>query len=291
LDGYRQGRIVEALSARDDWRLQDVGALQLDQFSLLWRELRDTLLATPVETAAAQQALALLNGWDGVVGAHSPAASIFELWIAEMARRLLVAKAPRTAEWAAREGPLHLVARPAISLRRLGHLARLIREQPPGWFESSWAREMADALSAAVGILREQRGANPERWSWGDLRPLLLRHAVGGHKLLAPVYNLGPFPWGGDACTVAQASVDLACPTIPAFGVATLRMVVDVGEWERSRFVLPSGQSGNPLSPHYADQHDLWRRGEGIPIAWSAERVAAAARTTLRLMPVERAAD
>ena len=42
----------------------------------------------------------------------------------------------------------------------------------------------------------------------------------------------------------------------PAF-VATLRLVVDVGAWSASRFVVAGGQSGNPLSPHYADQFPL----------------------------------
>jgi len=29
----------------------------------------------------------------------------------------------------------------------------------------------------------------------------------------------------------------------------------------------------------------LWQRGEGVPIAWSPERVASVARDTLVLMP------
>ena len=70
----------------------------------------------------------------------------------------------------------------------------------------------------------------------------------------------------------------------PGF-IATLRMVVDVGDWERSRFALASGQSGNPASPHYADQLPLWRRGEGIPIPFSEAEVERATRTTLRLVP------
>ena len=62
-------------------------------------------------------------------------------------------------------------------------------------------------------------------------------------------------------------------------------MVVDVGNWDENSFVLAGGQSGNPLSPHYADQVALWRRGEGIPIAWSSEAVAQAAQSTLHLTP------
>jgi penicillin amidase len=63
-------------------------------------------------------------------------------------------------------------------------------------------------------------------------------------------------------------------------------MVIDVGNWDASRFVLPGGQSGHPLSPHYDDQLPLWQRGEGIPIAWSPQRIDAVTETVLDLVPV-----
>ena len=69
--------------------------------------------------------------------------------------------------------------------------------------------------------------------------------------------------------------------------IASLRMVVDVGNWEESRFILPGGQSGNPLSRHYDDMLGMWRRGEGVPIAWSPERVESVAIETLVLMPAD----
>jgi len=285
LDGYRQTRIVEALDARRDWDLADAQALQLDQLSLLWRELRDTVLAALGESADVRLGQELLASWDGRVGAGSPAASVFEFFVAEMIRRVLETKAPHTAQWAMSVGTMRLVARPALSLRRLEYLSRLLGEQPAGWFTKGWPQEMADALCRTVCLLRERYGRDPKRWAWGRVRPLVLRHAAGKRAPLDRVFNLGPFPWGGDACTVGQAAVDLACPTTSSFGVATLRMVIDVGKWEKSRFVLPSGQSGNPLSPHYADQHVLWRCGEGIPIAWAPETVDKAVRATLRLVP------
>ncbi len=58
------------------------------------------------------------------------------------------------------------------------------------------------------------------------------------------------------------------------------------GAWDEARFVLPGGQSGNPFSPHYDDLLALWRRGEGVPIAWSREAVERAALKTLRLLPL-----
>ncbi|WP_337845938.1 penicillin acylase family protein, partial [Thermus sp.] len=49
---------------------------------------------------------------------------------------------------------------------------------------------------------------------------------------------------------------------------------------EASLFIHPMGQSGHPLSPHYADLLPLWARGAYLPMALEAP-----ARATLLLEP------
>jgi penicillin amidase len=285
IDGYRQTRIVETLDARHDWDLVSVRMLQMDQKSIPWRELRDIVLVTPAETDQARQALALLEAWDGMAAADSSAAAVFEFFVAEMTQRVVAAKAPRAAQWALGEGFTPSVPHSILAVRRVGHLVRLLREQPEGWFERPWPQEMADALTTVVRSLREHYGDKPDMWYWGHIRPLTLRHPVGERAPLDRVFNLGPFPWGGDANTVGQAFAPPSDPTTNPLSIASLRMVVDVGNWEESRFALPGGQSGNPLSPHYDDLLPFWQRGEGVPIAWSPKEVACVARSTLRLVP------
>jgi penicillin amidase len=93
-------------------------------------------------------------------------------------------------------------------------------------------------------------------------------------------------PCGGDADTINQAAMLPLAPAAPADNIASLRAVFDVGAWANSRFVLPGGQSGNPLSPHYADQWPLWRRGEGVPIPFTDDEVRQAAVQALELRPL-----
>ena len=104
-------------------------------------------------------------------------------------------------------------------------------------------------------------------------------------RALDKIFNLGPFPWGGDGQTIAQTGRLLADPTANSTLVANLRMVVDVGNWEENSFVLAGGQSGNPLSPHYADQLALWKRGQGLAMAWSESAIERITQATLRLSP------
>jgi penicillin amidase len=285
MDGYRVQRISEELEARRDWDVDGVLALQLDVRSLVWRDVREEVLRAPREQPRVRRALELLHGWDGQVDADSPAAAVFELFLAEMMIRAAAAKAPRSAEWALGRGANPLTAHTYVGLRQAGHVAGLLRERPEGWFEQGWDAQVAGALEAVVERLERERGRDPARWQWGDLRPLTLRHPVGERRPFDRAFNLGPIPWGGDTNTVAQASSPPLDPTGDPLYIPTLRFAVDVGEWDRSRFVLAGGQSGNPLSPHYADQYELWRRGQAAPLPYSEEAVAAAIRSTLRLEP------
>ena len=285
IDGYRVARIFESLEARRDWDLAANLDLQMDHHSLPWRELRDSVLAAPARSEDAKNAIALLKDWDGVVAADSPAAAVFELFMGEISRSIAKAKAPGASAWALGKGFTEVVPSNLMVVRRVGHLVRLLRDRPEGWFNEAWPVVIEAALAAAVKTLRERYGEDPRQWAWGRIRTLTLRHPVGDRAVLAGVFNRGPFPWGGDANTVGQAAAPPSDPTVNPLAIPTLRMVADVGNWEECRFVLAGGQSGNPLSPHYDDMLPLWRRGDGVPIAWSPDRVSRATESTLRLVP------
>ena len=285
IEGYREARIMERLESTRDWDVASTLALHLDEYCLPWRELRDSLLAAPASTAEARQALELLAGWDGDLSPNSTAATVFQFFLAEMCLKVAKAKAPRSWVWALGRGPNVVSPYTLLVARRTGHLVRLVRDRPDGWFDTGWDRAIEDALVRAIGAIRQMRGDDPARWAWGQVRPLTLRHLLGDRKVLGRIFNLGPFPWGGDANTVSQAATLPDDATVNPLAIASMRMAVDVGSWEDSRFILPGGQSGNPLSPHYDDMLSLWKRGKGVPIAWSAEEVRKAARTTLELSP------
>jgi len=282
LDGYRVARITGALATRDDWDVASTLAFQMDQASLVWREICEVVLDAAGDTPAAT----LLREWDGVLSATSPAATVFEVFLAEMITALVYAKAPRSAQWALGKGFTPLVPFNEFLLRRVSHVSRLLRERPEGWFADGWDEQIRTALQSAFALLTAEHGPDPSGWAWGTVRPLTLKHPLGMRKPLDRVFDLGPIPYGGDAHTVNPSPVNPADPTVnPGFAIASLRMAVDVGEWEQARFVLPGGQSGNPFSPHYADQFALWRKGDALPIAWSAKMVEISTRHTLVLEP------
>ena len=285
IDGYRHTRISEALVQRDDWDIASTLALQMDEASVPWREMQEVVLSTEVSDPHACRALELLSSWDGLVTADSPAAAVFELFVSEMTRRLAEVKAPTSWPWAIGRGVSPLSPVTLLAARRVGFLVDLLRRRPDGWFDTPWDSVVEESLASAAHTLSSTRGSNVERWDWGAVRPLTMHHPVGSRRPLGSVFDRGPFPWGGDTNTVSQAASDPMDPTAEPLFAASLRMVLDVGNWDNNRFSLPGGQSGNPLSPHYDDMLPLWQRGQGVPIAWTADAVGSTTTRTLRLVP------
>jgi penicillin amidase len=285
VDGYRLARIVEVLQGRTDWDLEGMQRLQLDEVCLPWREMREAVLAAPAATDEARVALELLREWDGVVAADSAGAAVYETFVVEMRARMARAKAPNAFAWAMTRGFHPMLPWSYFGIRQMGLLVQLLREQPGGWFERPWPDEVADALGSAVCWLRATVSPSPARWAWGQVRPLRLVHSLAARWPLDRMFNLGPVPRGGDHETVAQTGRQLTDLRANPTFIANLRMVVDVGNWEENRFVLAGGQSGNPLSPHYADQFALWQQGEALTLPWSDEAVQAATHRVLRLVP------
>jgi len=279
IDGYRAARIVEELARGDRWDVPSSQALQTDVASLPWRELRDEVLALRGGGPVAR-GVSLLRDWDGRVTADSPAASVFELFLSLMACETAARSAPRAWRWSLGAGFGPILRRTLLVARSVGTIARLMRAQPV-------RDEAASVLGSVVERLEREHGTDQAGWAWGRLRPLMLRHALGVRAPLEPLLNVGPVPVGGDMNTVAQAGVSPLDPLANPGAIANHRAVIDLDDPERSRFVLAGGQSGNPLSPHYADLFDLWLRGEGVPIAWSSAAVDAATTTTLVLQPVD----
>jgi penicillin amidase len=67
--------------------------------------------------------------------------------------------------------------------------------------------------------------------------------------------------------------------------IQSWRVVYDLADLDRSVGVLPTGVSGNPASPHWNDQAELWLAGRAHPLPFSEAAVSAAATSTLELRP------
>ena len=70
---------------------------------------------------------------------------------------------------------------------------------------------------------------------------------------------------------------------------ASVRFVLDIGNWDASMCVNAPGQSGDSRSPHYHDLSVKWARGEYVPFLYSAAAVDEVAALQIRLEPEQTA--
>jgi penicillin amidase len=289
IDEYRGETIRDEIRKREAWDAAACGELQMNTRSMPWEQMRAIVLSLTPGDSGAREALALLRAWDGHVSAESPAAAIFELFVAEMCVRSVRAKAPNGWKAALGDAGLGATGHNLFADRRFSHLVRLLREQPEGWFPRGWPEEMADVLGGIIRRLRREVGPGPAYWAWGHLRRMRLEHPLfGKHRLLGPAFNLGPAPCGGDQNTISQAAARPLHPTDFTHNLANLRCVFDLANPAASRFVMAGGQSGNPCSPHFDDQFPLWQSGGAIPIPFEPAQVVRQTTAVLRLLPAGR---
>ncbi len=276
--GYRMRRIREVLDGRDDHDLKSVAALQTDVYNVQAR--RDLprmldLLKIPSDDHGGA-AVALLDAWltQPMNTADSAAALIFECWYLALIERLFERELGE-ALYGELLGYNYLV----------NHAIERLLDDP----ESPWWREdaegiMTSALNDALDWLRNELGQDISTWRLDTLHHMTLRHEFSSAApWLGRWLDRGPFPmWGGHA-TVGRAGYGYDRPFQVSHG-ATVRVVLEMDIPIRGRAVIPGGQSGHFISPHYANQIQSWIDGDMRALYPDVNAVPAAA---LELHPAQ----
>jgi penicillin G amidase len=120
-------------------------------------------------------------------------------------------------------------------------------------------------LREACAELQDALGEKLEEWQWGKIHKLHLNHALGRISVFKSLLGIGPLSAPGDGMTINVGFYRHSNPYSHTVGAA-LRFVVDFGGRQHSGFILPSGQSGHPLSVHYADQTAMWLGGKRVTL-------------------------
>lgn len=268
--GYRIRRIRAVLSAKESLTTEDMAALQLDwhdtQAELLLPEL---LAALDSETLGARESAArdLLRAWepDPVAAPDQAAPLIFQAWYRHLARDVF--EPGLSAE---------VFAQLYKNNYPLNHaLDRLLRFEPENvWWRGERAGIIAGALRHALDEIAAVQGGDPHRWQLQAQHRVVVNHELGAAvPALGRLLNAAPAPWGGSTSTVGRARYRYDRAYDASAG-ATVRVVADMRpEGPRAAAVMPGGQSGHFLSPHYLDQLPRWLAGDLLPIENRADTV------------------
>jgi penicillin amidase len=135
-------------------------------------------------------------------------------------------------------------------------------------------RALQESLDATLAQLRAYFPDGD--WKWGRLHQIEFRHPLGRRA-----WNRGPVPRPGEAHTVNSTSGARFRQT----NGASFRMIVDLGNWDRSVMTNVPGESGVPSSKHYDDLIESWNHGVYHPMAFSRAYVEA---STVERMSLKR---
>jgi penicillin G amidase len=269
---FRVRRIADLLAASTGHDVTSMGAIQSDTVSLASRTTLPLLLSVAPDTPETSAALEPLRGWDGDMAADSAAAAIFNVWSRHIAHRILE-------PWLGEDLFRHYHAwREDFQCEVL---PSMLRARPTANLDDDLLRL---ALSDAVAELNATLGEDPARWRWGALHRLRLAHPLASIPGLEPLFLAADVELGGDEQTVMQGGFD-GRHGYPAAVIPSWRAVFDLADLDRSVGVLPTGISGNPGSPHWNDQTELWTQGRSHPLPFTAGAVESATVTRMRLTP------
>lgn len=280
--GHRASRIaylIERQAAAGPLTAQNMRDIQNDSEMWIGKKLATVMGSVEVDGKGPQEAVALLRTWDAQNSASSSAAAYANVLWSNLVLNI----------FANRDEPL-----PYGSQGRMFTVVGSLLDDPD---DPLWTNEQLDvsgmdemlALSAeqAYDELVSLQGNVPSRWNWGSLHAITLRSDTLGSSGIPPIealFNRGPYPVGGGA-SVVNATGWLLGESYATTTVPSMRMVIDLSDFDASSWNHLTGASGHAFHPHYVDQTENWAAGIQTPWSFTPDAVDEASVDTLVLTP------
>ncbi|WP_330296794.1 penicillin acylase family protein [Streptomyces sp. NBC_00503] len=322
--GARSQRINDLIEAKikDSGKIStdDMRTMQMDNSSEIAALLTPMLAKINVSDPDVRSAQKLLEGWNYTQEPDSAAAAYFNAVWRNILKLAFGDKMPKELRV---EGSCMNV--PEQTTGPADDLAKMVREcgtrgsdsaQPDGgdrWFEvvrrlvkdenSKWWQAPAVGRNVPATATRDQLfaramkdarweltaklGKDQSTWSWGRLHQLMLKNQTIGSE--GPGYmqwllNRGPWNLGGGEATVNATGWN-ASSGYGVTWVPSMRMVVNLNDLDKSRWINLTGASGHAYHSHYTDQTTMWAKGELLEWPFGKEAVDKATVETLQLTP------
>lgn len=287
--GYRAQTIRTTLehriASRQGVTADSMSALQNSTVNPFAARLVPFLTGITVDRFTAQ-AQDLLRGWDGSQPADSAAAAYFNAVWAHVLRLTFGDELPADA-W------------PDGGSRWFAVVDRLLDQPDDAWWDSKLTPSvvetrdsiLAQAMVDARKELTTALGKDPRTWQWGRIHRLELTGPTDPVVGSAPgavrtLLGIAPVEVGGGSGAVDATAWNAAHPgDYRVTSGPSMRMVVDLGGFDRSTWIVVPGVSGHPWDAHHADQVRAWAAGHAEPWLFSESAVNRSVKNVLTLRP------
>ena len=279
--GYRSQQIADRLAEAGKLDAQAITRIQFDDYNRNAAMLVPHLLRIKIGDPWIRQGQDTLRGWDFHQPASSAPAAYFNVVWRDVLALTFHDQLPEEA-W------------PDGGSRWFEVVRRLIGQPGSIWWDKDDTPEretrddiLREALIDARNEITTTMARDPENWEWGKLHKLtLVNQTLGtsGVGVVEKLFNRGPYELGGGTSLV-DATSWYAPDGYEVTAVPSMRMVVDLSDFDQSRWISLTGVSGHAFHQHYTDQTELWAKGETLPWAFSRGAVDTSRKDTLTLRP------
>lgn len=273
IDGYlypgyylpkdRATRIDTLLKPKNDWTKEDVSKMIVDNTSATAQTIVGNMMKSVKSgdfNANEKQSLTVLNDWKGTHDLNNVAPTIYNKWL------YFYLKDTFEDEFGADNFKLLLST----------HIIKQVienqsRNNASPWWDNINTKEnketrseiLTKSFKEAIASLEKQLGTDISQWSWDKVHVVEFQHPIGKVEMFRSFFNVGPFPISGTNEVIDnQLFIYTDDAIIPVKGGPSTRRIIDFSDIENSWSVLPTGQSGNPMSKHYNDQAELFVSGK-----------------------------
>ncbi len=281
--GYRSQRIDTLVKQFAPHRVASYQAIQGDTKSIPADEILPALAHLPFTDPNLVKARDWLLQWDRFCGEDSPQAALFNGFILRLMKNTFQSR-------------LEGIAKSEGSDKELWAITLLIQKPDDPWWDdpaTKDTRETRDDMlirafqegyAATVAALGKDRS----QWKWGTLhQATFISNPLGasGIRPIELLVNRGPIPTGGSTECVNNNVWFASKDNFNVQLIPSMRMIIDLGDFERSVAINSTGNSGHPGSQDYGDQVLPWAQVHYRPMPWNRARVDASTSHRLMLIP------
>ncbi len=275
----RSSRIKSLLESKNNWTKEEVANMSLDNVAEIDKKVVANwlqYLEINSKSDKEKQAITILKNWNGSTAIDQIAPTIYAKWLSFYFENTF------EDEMGTSEFETFLST----------HLAKQIianqgLNENSIWWDNVATKSIKEtkkdiinkAFKQAISSLEKQFGSDNAKWVWGNFHTLEHEHPLGEVAVLKSFFNVGPYKIAGaneviNNMIFGYESYENA--NVQA-GPST-RRIIDFSDIENSWSILPTGNSGNPMSKHYNDQAQMYADGKFRKMKMNKKEIVATSR-------------
>lgn len=282
--GERWDRIAKTITAKKDWDQESIQDLQLETVNEQSAKNAAYLLSQvdKGKFEKYEDILADLGKWEGTHKLNQTSPTLYYKWLYHTLRLSME-------DELGKEGFESYLQ----TFILIGSTAHFLEQEENKWWDKkntpakeTKAQVIAEALTVSLDELNKQLGDDTDDWDWEKSITVEHPHPLGSQKPLDKLFNVRTAAVEANEEAVNKVAFDLnGTGNYKVTSGPAMRIILDFADVDGSVSVLPTGNSGNRFSKHYADQKELYVEGKYRPQLMNKEQILDDAKGTLKLSP------